>query len=160
MRTTYRVLAYIIATLIAVQAAAMAFAIAGLGRWVQQGGVLDKATMESEGGEPPFDEVLGFMIHGINGQMVIPVIALILLIISFFAKIPKGAWFAGGILLLIVTQVLLGMFSRGAEIPVLGLLHGANALLLFTVVLVAARRARTAVAAPQGAAAPMDRAAV
>lgn len=158
MRTTYRVLAYIIATLIAVQAAAMAFGIAGMGRWVQQGGVLDKATMESE--TSLFDEEVGFIIHGINGQMVIPLIALTLLIISFFAKVPKGALFAAGIFVLIVAQVLLGMFSRGAEIPFLGLLHGANALLLFTVVLVAARRARTAAAAPQAAAAPMDRATV
>jgi heme A synthase len=151
MRKTYRVLAYIIAALIVVQAASMVFAIAGLGKWVEEGGVLDKAAMEDEG-PMPFPEIVGFIVHGMNGQMLIPLVALILLVISFFAKIPKGSAFAGAILGLIVVQVLLGLFSVGAQIPLLGLLHGANALLLFTVVLVAARRAgraiTTAAAAP------------
>ncbi|MGH3519344.1 MAG: hypothetical protein ACRDQ7_18380 [Haloechinothrix sp.] len=156
MRTTYRVLAYLIAVEVVIQAAAMVFAVAGLGKWIQEGGVLDKAAMESD--EFPFPEVVGFIIHGINGQMVIPLIALILLIVSFFAKIPKGAAWAGGILGLVVLQVLLGIFGHG--MPLLGMLHGINALALFTVALVAARRAKVARSAQQAPVLPGDRASV
>jgi len=89
MRSAYRVLAYIIAIEVVVQAAAIAYALAGLSKWVSDGGTLDKAAMESE--DTTFTGVVGFIVHGINGQMLIPLLAVILLIISFFAKIPGGA---------------------------------------------------------------------
>ena len=38
------------------------------------------------------------MIHGINGEMLIPLVALILLIISFFAKVPEGPKWAAMLL--------------------------------------------------------------
>lgn len=140
MRTTYKVLAYAIAVLIVVQAAAIAFALAGLGSWVQDGGVLDKALMENEEDVPGF--VVGLIVHGMNGQLLIPLLALVLLVVSFFAKINKGVALGAAVFGLVVVQVLLGMFSRGAELPLLGMVHGANAFVLFTVVVVAARRAR------------------
>jgi hypothetical protein len=148
MRTAYRVLAYLIALEVVVQAAAIAFAVFGLGKWVEDGGVLDKAAMESE--SINFTGLIGFIVHGINGQLVIPAIALILLIVSFFAKVPKGAAFAGIVLGLIVAQVLLGIFGHG--LPALGVLHGMNALAIFTLAVIAARRAgsRPAHAAPHG----------
>jgi hypothetical protein len=73
----------------------MVFAIAGLGKWVDEGGVLDKATFESafEGGETPFPEFTGLLIHAINAMMVIPALALLLLIVSFlrgFGGRPGG----------------------------------------------------------------------
>ncbi|HEX2144337.1 MAG TPA: hypothetical protein VHG10_07510 [Glycomyces sp.] len=138
MRVAYRVLAYIIAIEVAIQAAVMVFAIAGLGIWVQEGGVFDKAVMESE--EPPFPEVVGFMIHGINGMMIIPAIALLLLIASFFAKVRRGIVFALVIAALVVIQIYLGLF--GHEAAVFGMLHGINALALFTVALWAGLRAK------------------
>lgn len=138
MRTAYRVLAYLIAAEVLIQAAAMAYAVSGLGKWIQDGGVLDKATMDS--GQSLFPEEVGFMIHGINGQMLIPLLALVLLIISFFAKVPRGAMWAAGVFGLVVVQVLLGIFGRG--LPFVALLHGANAIALFTVAFLAARRAR------------------
>lgn len=144
MRTAYRVLAYLVAALVVVQAAAIAWAMSGLVNWVAGGGTLDTATMES--GETLFPEVVGFMVHGMNGMMLIPLIALLLLIVSFFAHVPKGVAWAGGVLALVIIQVLLGMFLRGA--PLAGLLHGANALLLFGVALHTGRRARTT--APAG----------
>ena len=49
-------------------------------------------------------------------------LALILLIVSFFAKIPGGVLWAGLVLVTVVVQVLLGMFGEGA--PALGLVHG------------------------------------
>lgn len=143
MRGTYRVLAYLIAVLVAVQAAMIAFAVSGLGKWVDEGGVLDRAAMEQQE-ESLFAEEIGFAIHGFfNGLVLIPLVALILLIVSFFAKVPRGIALAATVLGLVVLQVLLGMFSRGAGLPVLGLLHGLNALVLFTVAVVAARSARS-----------------
>ena len=127
MRGAYRVLANLIALLVVVQAAAIAYAVAGLSIWVEDGGVLDKAAMEAD--EAPFDEVVGFMVHGMNGMMLIPLIALILLTVSFFAKVPGGIAAAGGLLALIVLQVALGIYGR--EIAISGLLHGINALIIF-----------------------------
>ena len=120
MKSVYRALAYLVALEVVIQAAAIAFALVGLGKWISEGGVLDAAAMESESTE--FTGVVGFMIHGINGQMIVPLIALLLLISSFFAKIPGGVLWAGLVLLTVVVQVLLGMFGHG--VPVLG--HGAR----------------------------------
>ena len=71
MRTAYKVLAYLVAAEVAVQAMVMVWGIAGLGKWVDGGGVFDKAVIESEG-TPPFPEVAGIIAHGINGFFVIP----------------------------------------------------------------------------------------
>ena len=76
MRATYRVLAYLLALEVVVQAAAIAWAVFGLSTWIENGGVLDKAGMESD--TTAFDGVAGFMIHGLNGQMIVPVIGLLL----------------------------------------------------------------------------------
>ena len=82
MRTAYRVLAYAIAVEVAIQAMAVVWAVAGLGKWIMSGGVADASMMQSEA--TPFPEVAGFMIHGINGMIVVPVIALVLMVLSFF----------------------------------------------------------------------------
>ena len=78
------------------------------------------------------------MIHGMNGMMMIPSLGLLFVIVSFFAKIPKGVAFAFGVLGLIVLQVFLGLF--GHEFAVLGAFHGVNALLLFGVAAMAGVR--------------------
>ena len=143
MRTVYRVLAWIIAVEVLLQAAAITYAVFGLGKWIQEGGVLDKSVMESE--VTAFPEEVGFMVHGLNGMMIVPVVALLLLVVSFFAKVPRGPALAGAVVGLVALQVLLGMFGHG--IPGLGLLHGANALALFAVAVIAARRAARPVGA-------------
>jgi hypothetical protein len=137
MRVVYRVLAFIIAIEVAIQAAVMAFAITGQGIWLQQGGVLDKAVIESD--EVPFPEAIGFMLHGMNGMFVIPVIALLLLIASFFAKVHRAVVYALLVLVLVALQIFLGIF--GHEAAIFGLLHGLNALLLFSVAFRAGLRA-------------------
>jgi heme A synthase len=76
--------------------------------------------------------------------MVIPLVALALFICSFFARVPGGVKWAGVVLLLVVVQILLGMFAH--VIAALGALHGLNALLLFTAALYTARRVRSAAA--------------
>lgn len=137
MKTVYRVLAYLIAVEVVIQSAMMAFAVAGLGIWVnEEGGVLDKASFESD---LEFTGVLGFAVHGINGMMVIPALALVFLIVSFFAKVPRGVLWAAGVLVAVVVQVTLGLF--GHENALFGMLHGLNALILFSVAAAAGARA-------------------
>jgi heme A synthase len=137
MRIVYKVLAYTVAVEVALQASFMVLAIAGLGSYIDKGGVFDKASMEND--QALFPEAVGFMLHGINGSIVIPVLALALLIVSFFARIPRGVRWAVAVFLLVVLQANLGF--AGHELPFIGALHGLNALLLFTVALLAARRA-------------------
>ena len=135
MKTAYRVLAYLIALMVVVQAAAIAFAVAGLAIWVDEGGVFDKAAFEDD--NLSFTGIAGFMVHGINGMMVIPLLALVLLIVSFFAKVPGGVKYAGIVLALVVIQVTLGIY--GHETPYAGMLHGLNALILFSAALYTGR---------------------
>jgi hypothetical protein len=136
MRSVYKVLAYLVAAEVVIQAMAMVYAVAGEGKWVMEGGVLDKAVIESR--EFVFPEVLGYAIHGINGMMIIPLVAVLLLISSFFAKVPGGIKWAALVFGLVVVQVNLGF--AGHAIPALGALHGLNALMLFTAALYTARR--------------------
>ncbi len=147
MRSFYRILAYIIAAEVAIQAMVMVYAVAGLGKWVEGGGVLDKSVMESEA--TPFSEVVGFAIHGINGMMVIPALALILLIVAFFVKVAGAVKFALIVVGLVALQIVLGLLGHG--VPFLGALHGLNAFLLVGASLAAARNMR---AAPDAITAP------
>jgi hypothetical protein len=147
MRTTYRVLAWLVAAEVLVQAAAITWAVFGVGRYVEGGGVLDKSVMESEASA--FPEETGFMVHGLNGTMIVPALALLLLVVSLFAKLPRGIALAGAVVGLVAVQVVLGMLGHG--VPGLGLLHGANALLLFAAAVAAAR---LRVATPAADAAP------
>jgi hypothetical protein len=147
MRTTYKVLAYLVAAEVAVQAMVMVWAIAGLGKWVSSGGVFDKSVIEGniETGAMPFPEVLGILVHGINGIFVVPGLSLVLLIISFFTKVRGAIKWALIVFALVVVQTQLGFL--GHEFPVGGALHGLNALALFGVALYAGRRLRPAVPA-------------
>ena len=140
MRTAYKVLAYLVAIEVAIQATAAVWAIAGLGKWIEGGGVLDKALMESEG--MPFPEIAGFIVHGINGTFVIPGIALLLLITSFFTKVRGAIKWAVIVFVLVIVQGQLGYL--GHEVTAVAALHGVNALALFGTALYTARRMRTA----------------
>lgn len=136
MRRAYHVLAYVIAVEVVVQAMMIATAVAGLDHWIQDGAVVNKHVMDKH---PSFTGSFGFPVHSINGEMLIPLLALALLVVSFFAKVAGGTRWALYVLGLIVVQVGLGV-SQG-HVPYLGLLHGANAFALLVVALLAARRA-------------------
>ena len=144
MRTAYKVLAYLVAAEVAVQAMVMVWGIAGLGKWVDGGGVFDKAVIESEG-TPPFPEVVGIIAHGINGFFVIPGIALLLLIASFFTRVRGAIKWAVIVLVLVILQGQLG--GLGHDFPLAGALHGLNALALFGAAIYTGRRLRAAAAA-------------
>jgi hypothetical protein len=149
MRTAYKVLAYLVAAEVAIQAMAMVWAIAGLVKWVDAGGVFDKSLMEGEG--TPFTEVFGIIVHAINGTFVIPAIALLLLITSFFTKVRGAIKWAVIVFVLVVAQGQIGYL--GHEFPLAGALHGLNALALFGAALYTGRRIRTA---PQRGATPAE----
>jgi hypothetical protein len=136
MRSVYKFLAYAIPVLVAVQAAAIAFAFFGLSKWIDGGGTMDKAAMES--GNTSFTGVAGFMVHGMNGEILIPLVAIVLLIVSFFAKIPGGSKWAAFILLDVVVQIVFAFTAFGA--PIVGMFHGLNALLLAWLGWTAAKR--------------------
>jgi heme A synthase len=140
MRSAYRVLAYIIAALVALQSAVVVLAIFGLFNYIDQGGVVDAAAQQNV----TFFGDIGFMLHGIGGQFVVPLFGLLLLISSFFAKIPGGIRWALIVFGVIVIQVALGLFGFSA--PVLGFLHGLNALILFGLAVTAAMRVKRAAA--------------
>jgi hypothetical protein len=143
MRTAYKVLAYLVAAEVAVQAMLIVWGIAGLGKWVNDGGVFDKAVIESEG-TPPFPEVVGIIVHGINGLFVIPGLTLLLLIVSFFTKVRGAIKWAVVVFVLVVAQGQLG--ELGHDLPLAGALHGLNALALFGAAIYAGRRLRAVAA--------------
>ncbi len=145
MKKTYRFLGYAIAVLVVVQAGAIAWAFFGLTSWIDNdGGVVDKAYLECTDCESFGVAEWGFAIHMFfNGLVLIPLLGLIMLITSFFAKIPGGIAWAAGIFGLIVLQVIvLPMLSREVGSG-FGALHGVNALVLMGAAAAAARRVDT-----------------
>lgn len=138
MKRTYGVLAFLISFAVVVQAMLIVWGIAGLEKWIDDGGVLDKAAAESD--EKLWPEVVGLMIHGMNGMMIIPALALLLLIFSFFAKVDGGVKMAIIVLVLVAVQITLGLI--GHSVPALGALHGLNAFLLLGSAVHAGMRSR------------------
>ena len=127
MRTTYKYLAYAICLLVVAQAAFIVYANAGLFHWIENdGGAVDKAFLDDDSSS--FPGLGGFIAHGMNGMMLIPLVALVTLVVSFFTKVKGAVAHAAAILGLVVIQVVLGIASH--DIPALGPLHGINAFLL------------------------------
>lgn len=136
MRSTYKYLAYTICVLVALQAAFVVYADAGLFQWIDQdGGVLDKAALNDD--SLSFPGLGGFILHGMNGMMLIPLVTLATLVVGFLTKTKGAASRAGLLLGLVVLQVTLGMVAHG--VPQIGPLHGINAFAIFLTALSAAR---------------------
>ena len=125
MKNVYRVLALLVAAGVMVQAAAIAFGMFGLIKWIENGGTLDQSTELT----PASVATPGFSVHATAGIMVLPAIALLFLISSFFAKVPGAS--SGR------CSSSSPRWSRSpsgcSRTPLAGLgwLHGANALILF-----------------------------
>ena len=150
MRAVYRFFAGLIAVEVVIQAAAVVYGVFGLAKYVDDGHTVTK-SMFDEGADTHFTGIGGLALHGMNGTMLIPLIGLLFLIVSFFAKVPKGVMWAAITFGLIIVQVALGIFAH--SVPALGILHGPNALLLFGVAIMAFMRSKaTAVTAPATAA--------
>ncbi len=133
MKQTYRVIAGLIALGVLVQAAAIAFG------WFDAISEIDKGLVIDEN----YEGNGGHAIHAINGMIVMPVLSLILLIVSFFAakEVPGARQWAGIVFGLVVLQVALAFVSFSA--PIVGTLHGINALLIIGVAGRAASLTRT-----------------
>src|SRR5215207_81938 len=138
MKQVYRVFAYLIAAGVAIRAAAIAYGVFGLFNWVEGGGTLDQAAFEAE--DSDVGGGLGFLTHIMIGYYVIPVVALLLLVLSFFAKVPGGIRWALFLFLTVVVQTLLAGFADA--LAGLGWLHGMVALVLFGMAVTAGIRAR------------------
>lgn len=136
MRKTYSVLAWIIAGGVFIQAASIAFGFGGMASYVQGGGVVDKALVESRT-LGNFTGELGFPIHGIVGGMVVPLAALVLVVISFLVKVPGARKWAAIVFGVVFLQAMVGYSIK--DVPYLGLLHGANALAVLLTAVWAAR---------------------
>jgi len=132
MRTTYRVLAFAIAALVAIQAAAIGYAVFAQLNWLESGGTIDKASIESAPGTS------AYFFHALDGGVIL-LVALALLVISFFAKIPHGVRWAVIVLVCTIVQIALGTLSH--LLAAIGAVHGAVALVLFGVAVMAAMRA-------------------
>lgn len=144
MRSAYLWLARLIALMVVIQAMTITFAVTGLFGWIaNEGGAVDASVVKGWDQTPPtFTGAIGYLIHVESGEKLIPLLTLLLLVVSFFAKVPSGVAIAAGTLLLVVLQVLAGM--RGQDVPYLGLFHGLNAFLIFGAAMAAAMKAKRA----------------
>ncbi|MEO6473186.1 MAG: hypothetical protein ABIR57_14395 [Aeromicrobium sp.] len=153
MRKTYRILADIIAIEVVIQAMMIVFAVAGLFKWINDGATLDSTVVKSwETEHPTFTGSIGHFIHTMNGTYLIPLLGIILLIVSLFAKVDGGIKWAAIIAVSIAVQVTAGLTAE--SVPAIGLVHGLNAFVLFTAALMAARAAKGAAALKPETAAP------
>ena len=137
MKQTYRVLAGIIGIGVLVQAGAIAFA------WFDAMSAIDSGVVI----DGDYEGNAGHAIHAIVGMMVMPLLGLIFLIVSFLAAkvVPGAVKWAGIVFGLILLQVALAFAAFSA--PVVGTLHGINALVLFGAAVRAGMAARDARAA-------------
>jgi len=130
MRSTYRVLAQLVAIGVVLQVAFIAFA------WFDVLSAVDDGQAFADVED---DSNVGHLLHSIGGT-VIPLLGLALLVVSFFAKIPGGVKWAAIVFGVVVLQFVLAIVAFSA--PVIGALHGVNALVLAGVADQAARRAK------------------
>lgn len=132
MRSTYRVIAQLIALGVVLQASFIALGWFKVINDLDEGLVIDK----------DYDGNIGHTLHGIVGMNVLPLLGLILLIVAFFAKIQGGVKWAGFVLLAIIVQVALAFIAFG--VPAIGALHGINAFVVLVLAIITARRASEA----------------
>src|SRR5689334_21319369 len=129
MRTTYRVLAYLIALGVVAQAMFIAWGTFTVHHAANAAGVVGPGDLDPE-------HATAFGLHALNSYIV-SVLSLVLFIISFFAKTVhhRKRW-ALALFLTVVVQGELGYASY--DLPAIGLLHGLGALAVFTLALRAA----------------------
>ncbi|MEZ0448512.1 hypothetical protein [Cellulomonas sp. ICMP 17802] len=134
MRATYRVLAFLVAAGVFIQAGAIAYAWFTTLHEIEDGAVIDSN----------YEGNIGHSLHGTVGMMVIPVIVLALLIVSFFAKFPGAVRYALILFGLVALQITLAFVAFG--VPAVGALHGLNALAILGVAITAGSRVPRGVA--------------
>lgn len=149
MKNVYRVLAYSITAMVFFQAAAIAFGVFTVDNQVENGAVFSSDSATN----------LGQNLHGIGGTLVIPILALLFLIASFFVRVPGTVKWAALVLALVALQITLAFLAF--SVPALGALHGMNALAILatsTSAYAGRRVSRTAPHDVSGAQTPAERA--
>ena len=124
MKTAYRLLAYSLALSVAVQASLIAFGAFALEDKIDKGPVSSGDTA-------------GVVAHD-SFALVVLLLAIVWLGVSLRARVSRGVRWAGLALGLVVLQFLLAFAAMA--VPVVGVLHGLNALAIFGVALLAGRR--------------------
>jgi hypothetical protein len=119
MRSLYRYLAMAVATGVVLQTATIAWAYFVLSSDVDAGTVIDQN----------YEEGSGVALHSVLGWMVIPALALALLVVGIILRqVPGALLWAGIVFGLVLLQG--GLAEASFEAPVIGLLHGTNAVLI------------------------------
>jgi hypothetical protein len=137
MKATYRVLAMLIGAGVVLQAMFIALGWFTAIKDMDDGLVIDKN----------YEGNIGHTLHGQIGMMVIPLLAIALLIVSFFAHITGGVKWAAIVFGLVALQIALAFLSFG--VPAIGALHGLNAFALLAVAAIAGRRAAAQMKMPE-----------
>jgi hypothetical protein len=137
MKATYRVLAMLIGAGVVLQAMFIALGWFTAIKDMDDGLVIDKN----------YEGNIGHTLHGQIGMMVIPLLAIVLLIVSFFAHITGGVKWAAIVFGLVALQITLAFLSFG--VPAIGALHGLNAFALLAVAAIAGRRAAAQMKVPE-----------
>lgn len=132
MKATYMWLARLIAIGVVLQAAFIAWGMFEIRNAADDGKAFTADTAVNA----------GRALHSAFGSGVIPLLVLLLLIVSFFARVPGGVRSALIILGLVVLQI--GLAFSSYPLPVLGVLHGVNAFVLAGVAGFAGRQAAQA----------------
>ena len=136
----YRVFASLVALGVVIQAALIAYGIAGLGHWIyDERNTATRATFE-EGSTVDYGGKVGFDLHGELGALWLPLLALAFLIVAILTRrsVDHGLRTAGIVLALMILQAVLGFATLA--VPQLAVLHAVNALALFSTAAYAATR--------------------
>ncbi|MCU1447570.1 hypothetical protein [Cryobacterium sp.] len=115
MRRAYQIICHIIAACVVIQAAVIAWSTFTILNASGDGAAL------SEDNAP-----VGFLVHSVVGQMVIPALVLVLLVVALIGR--AGIRWAAWLLVAVLVQLILAYSSF--ELPGLGLLHGINAFVV------------------------------
>jgi hypothetical protein len=145
MRKAYRYLALSMPVLVVVQLMAVAVALFGLVSYNDDHALPKKLDDSSVS----FTGDWGFTVHSVVGMMVMPLLAVALLVVAFLARVDGGVRWAAIILADLVLQVVLALVSF--DVPLIGLLHGLNAMVVAAAGSLAARAAAEPAATPAAA---------
>jgi hypothetical protein len=147
MKVTYIWLSRLIALAVVLQAAFITF-----GTFQVLHAADDGRAFTSDSGDNA-----GQALHSAFGYMVVPVLALAMLAVAFFARVHGAVRMAGIVLGLVVLQIVLALVSF--PVPVLGTLHAINAFAIAAVAGIAGRQAGQPSAPPPASGAPATSAA-
>jgi len=128
MTSAYRAVAHTIAGCVLLQATFIAWAMFGLRHDLDDGATVTK----------DYDGNAGWVLHGVFGSLIIPLLAIALLVVALRLKRPDATRFAAILLGMVIVQAVLGYVGEAA--PIVGALHGALALGIMGISVIAGTR--------------------